>query len=192
MVAAIFYRVRSRVLQHMQREEGDDARVFGYTSFVRSCAAMEKAAEEVDWLKVIGSGKGEHFVARIGAVPIRFYSGDPSEPSARWFAREGAELTAHQEAFGFPGFEYLNWMLRLTVKTDLTSGTTWVSLVQFAENGGILDSWPIRTPELVANDTVVPLAEQRAGVDIRPPSVEDPAETETETETATATAHGDD
>jgi hypothetical protein len=191
-LSAIFCRVRSGVHRDMRYGEGDDARVFGYTSFVRTCFAIEKVAGAAPWLRVIGNGKGEHFVFRIGAVPVRVYSGDPSEPVARWLAREGDELAAHQAAFGFPGFEYLLWMLRFTVKTDLTTGETSVSLVRLSESGTLLDSWLIRTPQLEevrasADADVVPLAEQRPGLDIRSPVVEDP----TDTETGPARAHGD-
>jgi hypothetical protein len=178
-IAAIFCRVRAEVRDHMQRHKGDDNSVFGYTSYRRSCFEIEDARTTYDWLGVIRSGKGEHFVFRIGVVPIRFYSGEPETPSHRWFAREDAESAAHQEAFDLPGANALNWMLRFTVYTNLVSGMTWVSLARFDIAGEILNVWSIRTPELVANDAVVSLAEQRAGVDLEAPVVEDPAETET-------------
>lgn len=192
-VCGVLCAVRTKVLKELQRDEGDDRRVFGYTSFVRACYAVGKAAVDRPWLRVIGTGKGEHFVLRVGAVPIRFYSGNPTAPDERWLAREDDELTAHQSAFGLLGPSTRNWMLRLTLETDFSSGMTSVMLVRFAENGDLIDSWPIRvsaensTPPQTGN-AVLALAEQHPGRDIRPPNVEDLADTQARP----ATAHGDD
>jgi len=130
-VAGILWRVRAEVSLRMEPGKGDTLWGAGCAAYERSCRALSDAAARdlKAWLSVARAEN--HFLIKIGGVPVRFYRGDPEEPTpTRYAVATDAEVAALQFAFHLADTPTPDKLFRIEVCTDTKSFPVSVSLAQ--------------------------------------------------------------
>lgn len=147
---------------------GDDNWTLGVCAYNYGCFQIEKAAGTpgFEWLKVIDSSK--HFQFCIGGVPMRFWRGDPTEPTAKIVvATQFEQLLLDLE----PGVPTAGMLFRIGVTTDFDGALLGASFVAL-RNDQPETVWPLPLAE--AEPLIVLLSNDRPeGRDLPPPSVGD-------------------
>ena len=145
---------------------GDDDWVLGCRAFQACRHRLQLAESELPWLAIIDPSR--HFIFRIGAVPVRFYRGDPEDPSHRTKAQSFPELA--QLSLAFPGSDVREVVYRIAVQTDLDGRALTVHFVGLMGDNVVLN-WTIPI------DTVAPsvalLRGAAEGVELAPPVVDE-------------------
>lgn len=147
---------------------GDDNWTLGVCAYNYGCFRIAQAAgaPEFEWLGVIDPGK--HFQFSIGGVPMRFWRGDPAEPTAKIVVATPLEqLMLDLE----PGVSTAGMLFRIGVITDFDGALLGASFVAL-RNDQPETVWPLPLAE--AEPLVVLLGDERPeGRDLPPPAVGD-------------------
>jgi hypothetical protein len=148
-------------------EIGDDNWVLGCRAFQACRFQIQRETQSGDsqWLTILDESK--HFVFRIGAVPVRFYRGEPEDQNHRTRRQSFPELA--QMAMAFPGEDVLDLVYRFAVETDFDGQVSSVSFVGLLGDNVVV-YWPIP----LKSATTTPFAAMRppaAGVELRAPVV---------------------
>jgi hypothetical protein len=105
-IAELFQSVRDEVIDKREINSGDDAWSIGCRSYSWTRSAISKAAlsdlKFIPWLKVL-EDKGLYFTFTIGAIPIKFYSGNPEHLPNKTSYFKALEFLARQ--YAFPGMK---------------------------------------------------------------------------------------
>jgi len=178
LIAAVFDQVRKDLVELHEPEKGDGSWSFGCRAYERTCFALSKLAEEpanAAWLRVEFDKLA--CTLRIESVPVKFYRGDPDDPTPRAL-RGGVAAALRDVKRGQTNFfarlgEALpddGWFWLIAIDTHMDGSVARVVVVQATESGETRDPWdvPLEGP-------VVAIAEvgsiQREGVDLPPPAV---------------------
>jgi hypothetical protein len=147
----------------------------GCTSWNLGCDAFSfqrhqiiEASEVTDWLEILDPGM--QFVFSVGGVPIRFYRGEPDDPSERTLKQSFSELQ-QLSLFGVDELVKLTAepIYRFAVETDIDGSLTAITFVVLAGETPVL-TWQIPLDEPVSK--VSPLwVEGSEGVNLPAPSV---------------------
>ncbi|WP_260596567.1 hypothetical protein [Sphingomonas endolithica] len=147
---------------------GDDNWTLGVCAYNYGCFQIARAAGTpgFEWLGVIDAGK--HFQFSIGGVPMRFWRGDPTEPTAKIvIATPREQLLLDLE----PGVPTAGVLFRIGVITDIDGALLGASFVAL-RNDQPETVWPLPLAE--AEPLIVLLGDERPeGRDLLPPSVGD-------------------
>jgi hypothetical protein len=173
-LAQLAVRVRARLAELHEPEEGDDAWTFGCRAYKRTCFGYSRLAElgddpgmvvDVDVLKCRMSFDGE---------PITFYRGDAEHPPAKVLQR-GLKNLMNQTRLPFyeerlaEEDEGWFWLLAIEPKNDGT--VLSVGVVQANATGEIRNPWLIPLDAPVAVVTAVSEI-KRDAVKLPPPPVD--------------------
>lgn len=147
-------------------EIGDDGWVLGCRAFQSARFRILQMAEspECGWLKIIDASR--HLEFSVGDVPLRFYRGDPEEPSDRYLAQSYPELA--QMSLAFPDEPIDGVVYRLAVETDFEGYAIGITFVGIS-GADVVMSWPIPFEKVIAGMAVVKTPE--TGVELDAPSV---------------------
>ena len=154
---------------------GDDNWTLGVCAYNYGCFQIEQAAGKpgFEWLGVIDASK--HFQFSIGGVPMRFWRGDPAEPTTKISVATPLEqLLLDLE----PGEPTAGVLFRIGVTTDIDGALLTASFVAL-RNDEPETVW--RLPLAEADPLIVPLDDERPeGRELPPPSVGDHRDDEDE------------
>lgn len=147
---------------------GDDSWTLGTCAYNYGCFQIKRAAGTpgFEWLGVIDPGK--HFQFSVGGVPMRFWRGDPADPTSKISAK-----TPHEQlSFDLePGKPMAGVLCRIGVETDFDGALLTASFVAL-RNGEPETVWPLPLAE--AEPLIVLLDDERPeGRDLPPPVVGD-------------------
>jgi hypothetical protein len=147
---------------------GDDNWTLGVCAYNYGCFQIARAAGTpgFEWLGVIDPGK--HFQFSIARVPMRFWRGDPAEPTAKIVvATPFEQLRLDLE----PGVPTAGMLFRIGVTTDVDGAMLGASFVAL-RNDQPEFVWPIPLAE--AKPLIVLLDDARPeGLELPPPLVGD-------------------
>lgn len=167
-VAQLLALGRGSAVDRFDPEIGDDNWTLGVCAYNYGCFQIARAADTAgfEWLSVIDPSK--HFQFRIGGVPMRFWRGDPAEPTAKIsVATPFEQLLLDLE----PGLSTAGMLFRIGVTTDLDGALLGASFVALRNDQPEL-VWPLPLDE--AEPLVVLLDDARPeGRELPPPSVGD-------------------
>lgn len=179
LIASTFDRVRDEVFEAHEPDKGDGNWGFGCRAYERTCFQLSKLSEDAahrDWLKV--EAQRLQCTLRIGDIPIKFYRGEPTDPTPRALRggvaaalRDAArgQATMH-EKFGMQPKEDSEWFWLIAIETHGNGTVSRVILIQATEAGDVRNDW-----EVPLESGVPAVAEvatmQREGVDLAPPMV---------------------
>lgn len=110
----------------------------GCLAYDRTRYAIVKQSAIEPWLRIVDSGMC--FVFSIGVVPVRFYRGEPDEPTERTLAQNFPELA--QMKFAFPKQvedERLLW--RFAVETQVDGTVANIAFVGVDPDGDVVCRW---------------------------------------------------
>lgn len=154
---------------------GDDNWTLGVCAYNYGCFQISRAAGTLgfEWLGVIDPGK--HFQFSIGGVPMRFWRGDPNDPTAKIsVATPFEQLLLDLE----PGVPTAGMLFRIGVTTDEDGALLGASFVAL-RNDQPEAVWPLPLAE--AEPLIVLLDDSRPeGRELPPPFVGDHQENEDE------------
>lgn len=147
---------------------GDDNWTLGVCAYNYGCFQISRAAgtPSFEWLGVIDPGK--HFQFSIGGVPMRFWRGDPADPTAKIsVATPFEQLLLDLE----PGVPTAGMLFRIGVTTDEEGALLGASFVAL-RNDQPEAVWPLPLAE--AEPLIVLLDDSRPeGRELPPPFVGD-------------------
>lgn len=147
---------------------GDDTWTLGVCAYNYGCFRIGQAAGKFgfEWLGVIDPGK--HFQFSIGGVSMRFWRGDPAEPTAKIVvATQREQLLLDLE----PGVPTAGVLFRIGVTTDIDGALLGASFVAL-RNDQPETVWPLPLSE--ATPLIILLGDEQAeGRDLPPPAVGD-------------------
>lgn len=148
---------------------GDDGWVLGCRAFQATRHQILTAARsgESPWLEITDGTK--HLVFKIGSVPVRFYKGDPEEPTTRTLRRAFPEL--QQLSLIFPGDERQELAFRFAVEPDFDGTVAAVRFVGLLGDSAVLN-WTVPLEREVVS--IFPMAPPAEGVDLPAPLVRIP------------------
>ncbi len=89
-LGALFVQVRSETMTLHDAKGGDTPWSLGCRAYARTCTALARASQEIDWLAMLDTSL--RCVFKVGSVPVRFYRGDPEEPNKRTLVTTFPEL----------------------------------------------------------------------------------------------------
>lgn len=167
-IAQLLERGRGDAVDRFDSSVGDDSWTLGCCAYNYGCFQIRNAAETsgFEWLRVINPGK--HFQFSVGLVPMRFWKGDPTDPTDKISTATAYEqLPLDLE----PGVSLAGVLFRIGVVTDLDGALIGASFVAL-RNGEPETVWPL--PLADATPLIVGLGgETPAGRELPPPSVGD-------------------
>lgn len=178
LLACTVDRVRSEVLEAHEPEKGDGPWGFGCRAYERTCFALSKLADQPehrDWFRV--DAERLECTLRIGGVPIKFYRGEPTDPSPRAL-RGGLSASLRDLATGqislfsqqAQASAAAGWFWLMAIETHSDGTVSRVMVLQASESGGIQNEWEIPLELPVA--ALAPVTStRREGVDLPPPVV---------------------
>lgn len=165
-VAQLLALGRGSAVDRFDPSIGDDNWTLGVCAYNYGCFQIARVAETpgFEWLKVIDPGK--HFQFSVGGVPMRFWRGDPSEPTTKILvATPFEQLLLDLE----PGIPTAGVLFRIGVTTDIDGALLSASFVALRNDQPEV-VWPL--PLADAEPLIVLLADTRAeGFDLPPPAV---------------------
>ncbi len=144
---------------------GDTPWSLGCRIYSRTIARIRAATIETDWLRVLPETQHLKFTFSIGALPIKFYKGEPDDVPTKCLIRSFAELAQLKLAFSLEGIEATN-MLRLAVGADASGNTTFITLVEVDDYGT-----PLRIFEIPLDAANVIVMKTKP-IDLAPPVLE--------------------
>jgi hypothetical protein len=173
-VATIIRNVRHGVVLLHEPDEGDGPWSLGCRAYERTCAAIRKAAINYSWLRTLPETHTLGFSFAIGAVPFRFYRGNPDEPPYNYQFKSYGEIHHLQLCLELDrGFHPLDGVLRLAVETDGSHEVSAVTLVEMDDGGNPRESYQVPFDEGESNIVSI----QTPPVDL-PPVVAEPLKKE--------------
>lgn len=147
---------------------GGDGWTLGVCAYNYGCFQVRRTAGTpgFEWLRVINPGK--HFQFSVGGVPMRFWRGDPTDPTNKITAATDYEqLLLDLE----PERPIAGVLFRIGVTTDFDGTLLGASFVAL-RNGEAEAVWPL--PLADAAPLIVDLNDAKpAGRDLPPPAVGD-------------------
>jgi hypothetical protein len=147
---------------------GGDGWTLGVCAYNYGCFQISRAAGTpgFEWLRVINPSK--HFQFSVGCVPMRFWRGDPSDPTSKIVAAtEFEQLLLDLE----PERPIAGVLFRISVTTDFDGALLGASFVAL-RNGEPETVWPL--PLADAAPLIVAIGDDKpAGRDLSPPPVGD-------------------
>lgn len=168
-LAALFRDVRHDLSLLHEPSRGDTNWSRGCRAYDRTRYAVAQAAigEQRDWLSIV-EDDGLHFVFSIGAVPIRFYRGEPNKSAvsrrARQESPEAQALLFALHSVEEPGFDEL--VPRLVIETDALGEVSNVVMVWLDENG--VPRYPYSVP-LTSSSKITPIRSREEARDLPKP-----------------------
>jgi len=170
-VAQLLALGRGSAVDRFDPSIGDDNWTLGVCAYNYGCFQIARAAGTpgFDWLSVIDPGK--HFQFSISGVPMRFWRGDPSEPTAKIvLATPFEQLQLDLE----PGVPTAGMLFRIGVTTDIDGDLLGASFVALRDDQPET-VWPL--PLADAEPVIVVLGDERPeGRELPPPSVGEPGD----------------
>lgn len=167
-IAQLIQQGRNRALDRSDTTIGCDAWTVGCEAFAFQKYEIVQAAEGFQWLEILDGSM--QFVFAIDGVPVRFYRGEPDEPSTRTLKQTFPELK-QLSLFSPEELSKLGTgrLYRFAVETDVDGSLAAISFV-------VLDGevpalvWPIPLDGAVSK--IAPLwGEKSEGVELPAPSV---------------------
>ena len=147
-LASLFVDCRRGALQKHDPEAGEDAWCLGCRSYSRICAAISRVArdDQQSWLTVVQDRvPGRQFIFRIGTVPFRFYTGNPSRPTARTLRIDSSELNELKQ-IQLPvvdGSSESSWFWRLAIGVTATGEVGQVCVLQVTQAGSVRNVYSV-------------------------------------------------
>ncbi|MDX0111057.1 hypothetical protein GOC07_02005 [Sinorhizobium meliloti] len=167
-VAQLLAMGRGSAVDRFDPTIGDDNWTLGVCAYNYGCFQIARAAGTpgFEWLGVIEPGK--HFQFSIEGIPMRFWRGDPAEPTAKISAATPFEqLLLDLE----PGVPTAGMLFRIGVTTDLDGALLGASFVALRNDQPEI-VWPLPLAE--AEPLIVLLDDARPeGVELSSPVVGD-------------------
>lgn len=174
-VAQLLARGRGSAVDRFDPTIGDDNWTLGVCAYNYGCFQIAQAAGTpgFEWLVVIDAGK--HFQFSIGSVPMRFWRGDPNEPTAKISVATPLEqLLLDLE----PGVPAAGLLFRIGITADVDGSLLGASFVALRNDQPEV-VWPL--PLAQAEPLIVLLDEARPeGLELPSPSVGDHLDEEDE------------
>ena len=121
--------------------EGDDGWTLGCRAFQFVRFRILKAADEgnVDWLQAID--RTMHLVFQIGQVPVRFYRGEPNDPTERTLNQTNIEL--NQLSLIFPDHDEAGDLAyRFAIDPDVDGSALAIHFVGLRGKSAVLN-WQV-------------------------------------------------
>lgn len=167
-VAQLLAMGRGAAVDRFDPTIGDDNWTLGVCAYNYGCFQIAQAAGKpgFEWLGVIDPGK--HFQFSIGGVPMRFWRGDPADPTTKIaIATPFEQLLLDLE----PEKPTAGVLFRIGITTDMDGALLTASFVAL-RNDEPETVW--RLPLADAEPLIVPIDDERPeGRDLPPPSVGD-------------------
>lgn len=167
-IAELIQSGRNKALDRFDPTLGCTGWTVGCEAFAFQRYELIKAAEEIEWLQILDSTM--QFVFSVGGVPVRFYRGEPDDPSSRTLKQTFPELD-QLTLFSAEELSKLgsSRIYRFAVETDIDGSLAAVSFVVLDGESPTL-VWPIPLDGSVTK--ISPMwAEKSEGVELPPPSV---------------------
>lgn len=181
VLAELFATCRERALERFDPAAGETAWSLGCRSYERMTYAIEQlaAAGTYPWLSIVqGRMPGEQFVFRVGAQPLKFYTGSPTRPNARTLRVDHPEIRALNLLPTDDGLPPGAWVWRVAIGVDAEGHVTQVTLLQATRGGSVRNPYSIpfsRNP----TGNIVPIFQ--SGIELDLPDIgEFDSETEAE------------
>lgn len=166
-VAQLIARGRNTALDRFDTSVGCSNWTVGCEAFQFQRFEIMSAADKLEWLGIVDPSM--QFVFSIGDVPVRFYRGEPTDPTKRTLKESYPELL---QMSLFRDDELLsagNKRFRFAVETDIDGSITQMSFVVLSGETPI-SVWPIEIENSFGK--IAPLwPEQAEGVELPPPPV---------------------
>lgn len=167
-IGKLIERGRNHALDRFDPGIGCTPWTVGCEAFAFQKFEIETAAFDVDWLEILDPSM--QFVFSIGGVPVRFYRGEPDEPTTRTLKQSFSELK-QLSLFGADELVRLTAepAYRFAIETDVDGALTAITFVVLAGETPVL-TWQIPLNEPVTR--VSPLwVEGSEGVELPAPQV---------------------
>lgn len=171
-IAGLIQSGRNKALDRFDASIGCTGWTVGCEAFAFQRHEIIQAAAEIEWLEVLHPSM--QFVFSISGVPVRFYRGEPDDPSSRTLKQTFPEF-AQLSLFSPEEMAKLGTgrVYRFAVETDFDGSLTAVTFVVLDGELPVL-AWPIPLDGAVTK--VAPLwGERSEGVELPPPAVGIPA-----------------
>jgi len=173
-LARIAVRIRQRLAELHEPDEGDSDWTFGCRAYGRTCFAYDRFAKSGEDPGMVVKREVLKCRMSFDGEPITFYRGDAEHPPARVLQR-GLKNLMNQTRMAFyeerlaEQDEGWFWLLAIDTKSDGTVLT--VGVVQANADGEIRNPWliPLDAPVAVVS-SVTPM--QRDAIKLPPPPVE--------------------
>jgi hypothetical protein len=167
-IAQLIQRGRNKALDRFDSAIGCSPWTVGCEAFAFQKHEIVQAAVDYDWLEILDGSM--QFVFAIDHVPVRFYRGEPDEPSTRTLRQTFPELL-QLSLFSAEELARLGngRLYRFAVETDFDGSLTAISFVVLDGEVPIL-AWPIPLDGTVSK--IAPLwGEKSEGVELPAPAV---------------------
>jgi hypothetical protein len=167
-IAKLIEEGRNHALDRFHPGVGCTPWTVGCEAFAFQKFEIENAALDLGWLEILDPSM--QFVFSIGGVPVRFYRGDPSDPTTRTLKQSFSELR-QLSLFGSDELVKLTSepAYRFAIETDIDGAITTITFVVLAGETPVL-TWQIPLDEAVTK--VSPLwVEGSEGVELPAPAV---------------------
>lgn len=168
MIGKLIERGRNHALDRFDPAIGCTPWTVGCEAFAFQKSEIETAALDADWLEILDPSM--QFVFSIGGVPVRFYRGEPDDPTARTLKQSFSELK-QRSLFGADELVKLTSApaYRFAIETDVDGALTAITFVVLAGETPVL-TWEVPLDEPVTK--VSPLwVEGSEGVELPAPAV---------------------
>lgn len=167
-IGKLIERGRNHALDRFDPSIGCTPWTVGCEAFAFQKFEIESAALDLDWLEIIDPTM--QFIFSVGGVPVRFYRGEPDDPTARTLKQSFSELK-QLSLFGADELVKLTAepAYRFAIETDVDGALTAITFVVLAGETPVL-TWQVPLDEPVTK--ISPLwVEGSEGVELPAPSV---------------------
>lgn len=167
-IGKLIERGRNNALDRLDPGIGCTPWTIGCEAFAFQKFEIYQAAGNTDWLEIIDPSM--QFVFSVGGVPVRFYRGEPDDPTARTLKQSFSELK-QLSLFGADELVKLTTepAYRFAIETDIDGALTAVTFVVLAGETPML-TWQVPLDEPVTK--VSPLwIEGSEGVELPAPAI---------------------
>jgi len=113
---------------------GDSPWSLGCRIYSRTISRIARETLQWPWLRVLPESHALRFTFAIGAMPIKFYKGEPDDVPSRSLRQSFAELRQLRMAF-LENRNIAEKCLRIAVEADSSGKTTAVTLVEVDQEG---------------------------------------------------------
>lgn len=167
-IAQLIQRGRNEALDRFDPAVGCTGWTVGCEAFAFQRHQIIMASTNLDWLEIVDPSM--QFVFSIGGVPVRFYRGEPDDPTSRTLKQSFPEL-AQLSLFSREELEKLGsqTLYRFAVETDIDGSLSAIAFVVL--NG----ETPLLTWSVPLDDAVTRIApmwvEGSEGVELPAPAV---------------------
>lgn len=167
-IAKLIERGRNNALDRFDPSIGCNPWTVGCEAFAFQKFEIETASFDSDWLEIIDPTM--QFVFSIGGLPVRFYKGEPDDPTARTLKQSFSELK-QLSLFGADELVKLaaEPAYRFAIETDVDGALTAITFVVLAGETPVL-TWQVPLDEPITR--ISPLwVEGSEGVELPAPAV---------------------